>query len=73
MHVVCPRCGCEGVLYLRRSKGYCYITVRHSDGRECSLGPANIDRLVELQDLLVEAFRKRLRDELVRVFMKQFD
>jgi len=73
MHVVCPKCGHDGILYLRKVKGYCYITIRHSDGRECSLGAARIENLVELQEVLIEAFKKKLRDELVKVFMRKFE
>ncbi len=67
MHVVCPKCGREGRLYLRIKRGYSYIAIRHPDDSECSLGKANMGILSKLHEQLIEAFERRLEEELLRL------
>lgn len=70
MHVICPRCGREGRLYLRVKKGYSYIAVRHPDDSECTLGKANMNVLSRLHEELLEAFEKKLEEELLKLAEK---
>ncbi len=70
MHVICPKCGREGKLYLRVKKGYSYIAIRHPDYSECSLGKANMNVLSRLHEELLEAFEKKLEEELLKLAEK---
>ena len=70
MHVICPRCGREGKLYLRVKKSYSYIAVRHPDDSECTLGRANMSVLSRLHEELLEAFEKKLEEELLKLAEK---
>ena len=51
-------------MYLRKRGARVYLTVRHSDGTECSLGPFDQSRIAEIHSKLLQTYSEALRKVL---------